>query len=96
MKNIELPCLPRDVLWSIIKPAGLYFKQKDAPYPCRVVFIGINDSDNGGWGYVNVVYKNGEREKMLQFDFDQFGKTVFTSKKEAVEAMQWKEWRKHE
>ena len=96
MKNIELPCLPRDVLWSIIKPAGLYFKQKDAPYPCRVVFIGINDSDKGGWGFVNVVYRNGGRKGMLQFDFDQFGKHVFTSRQEAVEAMQREEWGKHE
>lgn len=80
--------MTRDVLWSIIRPAGLYFKQKDAPYPCRVVFIGINDSDAGGWGYVNVVFKNGEREGMLQFDFDKFGEDVFTSREEAVEALE--------
>lgn len=44
----EIPCRVGDFLWSIIRPVGLHLKAKDAPYPCHVVFIGLNDSKNFG------------------------------------------------
>lgn len=80
-----VPCKVGDTLWSNVRPAGLYLKVKDAPYPCRVVFIGINNSEEFGGGFVNVVYKNGKREMMLQFNFNKFGEWVFTSREEAIE-----------
>lgn len=84
---IKLPCKIGDTLWSYFRPAGMYFRQNDSPYPCRVVFIGINDSYKYGGGFVNVVYRNGEREGMLQFNFNKFGKHVFTSKEDAEKAL---------
>lgn len=85
---VALPCKVGDTLWSNIRPTGLYFKVKDAPYPCRVVFIGINNSEEFGGGFVNVVYKNGKREMMLQFNFKQFGEHIFTRRSDAIMARQ--------
>lgn len=91
---IKLPCKIGDTLWSYFRPSGLYLRHDAAPYQCEVVFIGINGSADFGGGFVNVVYRNGEREGMLQFNFEKFGKDVFRSRKEAIESMQWKEWSK--
>lgn len=95
-KVLEVPCKIGDTLWTCLRPAGLYFKAKDAPFPCEVMFIGINDSEYYDGGYVNVLYKNFGREAMLQFGFDKFGETIFTTKEDAVKSMRWKEWIKNE
>lgn len=86
-KVVEVPCKIGDTLWSYFRPAGMYFRKKDAPFSSEVVFIGINGNfEDFGGGFVNVVYRNGEREGMLQFNFNQFGKQVFTSMEDAVES----------
>lgn len=89
---IKLPCKIGDTLWSEFRPAGMYFKQKDAPFPCEVVFIGINGNikDYGG-GFVNVLYRNGKYDGMMQFNFNQFGKVVFTDREKAIESMEYGE-----
>lgn len=78
------PCKVGDFVYSSVRYSGYYMRKKDAPYSYKVCFIGINDYEGHGGGFVNVVHENGS---MLQFEFSQFGKTVFLTKEEAEEKL---------
>lgn len=82
-ENIQiLPCKIGDILWTNFSMSGWYLRDKDKPYQVRVVFIGLNDSDEMGGGFVNVLYeKNGN---MMQFNFSDIGKNIFYTKEEAL------------
>lgn len=70
-----------DTVYTNLAMQGWYLRKKDKPYPAKVVFIGLNDSEEMGGGLFNVVYDNGEH--MWQFSFSDIGKTVFLNKEEA-------------
>ena len=84
-ENIQiLPCKIGDSLWTNFSMSGWYLREKDKPYQVRVVFIGLNGSDEMGGGFVNVLYeKNGN---MMQFNFSDIGKNIFYTKEEALMA----------
>ena len=82
---LRLPCKLGDTLWTNRTMRGWYFKSKDAPYPVRVVFIGLNDSEEMGYGLFNVEFE--KAGCMLDFNFSDIGKTVFLTKEAAIEAM---------
>ena len=82
------PCKVGDVVYSNVRYSGYYMRQKDAPYSYKVCFIGINDYEGHGGGFVNVVHENGS---MLQFEFSQIGKTVFLTKEDAEQALKERE-----
>ena len=77
---IELPCRVGDTLYTNWRWHGDYMRKKDAPYPIKVVFIGINNSEEMGGGLVNVVNEKG---RMWQFSFNDIGKVVFLTREEA-------------
>ena len=82
-KAVGLPCLPckvGDTLYTNFSVQGDYFKKKDRPYSCKVVFIGINS----GECFINVEYTNG---RQYQFFFKDFGKTVFLTREAAEQAL---------
>lgn len=78
---LKLPCNVGDVVYTNLSMHGWYFRKKDRPYKAKIVFIGINGSDN----FMNVEFEKGH---MLQFKFSQIGKTIFLTKNEAEEALQ--------
>lgn len=73
-----IPCEIGDILYTDFAPQGWYLREDDKPYAVECVFIGINNLEEFGNGFVNVKYiKNGN---MLQFNFSDFGKNIFKNK----------------
>lgn len=75
-KLLKLPLTVGDTVYANHAMQGWYLKKKDRPYEAKVVFIGINGTDN----FMNVDFGNGH---MLQLRFLDIGKTVFLTKEEA-------------
>ena len=61
--------------------SGWYLRDKDRPYKAKVVFIGLNDSEEMGGGFFNIAYE--KLGCMMQFRFSDIGKSVFLTKEEA-------------
>lgn len=78
---LVLPYKVGDTVYTNMRAVGWYYREKNKPYKAKIAFIGINDSDN----FVNVVFEN---DNMLQFNFSDFGKTVFLTKEEAERALE--------
>lgn len=79
-KLLKLPCAVGDTVYTNASMQSWYFNRSKRPYEAKVVFIGINGSDN----FVNVDFGNG---RMLQFQFLDVGKTIFLTKDEAETAL---------
>lgn len=75
-----LPVSVGDTVYTNTSIEGWYFKKENRPYEGNIVFIGINNSDN----YMNIIFGNGH---MLQFNFSDIGKTIFSTKEEAEAAL---------
>lgn len=75
--TVNLPCNIGDTLYTNLAVSGWYLRNKDKPFPVKVVFIGINGVDN----LFNVEYGKG---KMWQFKESDFGKYVFLTEEEAI------------
>lgn len=77
-----IPCEIGDILYTDFAPQGWYLRENDKPYAVECVFIGINNLEEFGNGFVNVKYlKNGN---MLQFNFSDFGKNIFKNKEDVI------------
>lgn len=74
-----------DMVYTNISMQGWYYRTKDRPYTGRIVFIGVNDSEEMGCGYINVLYD--KDQNMLQFRISDIGKTVFLTREEAEQAL---------
>lgn len=81
---VELPCKVGDTLYTNMSVSGWYLRDKDRPYPVKVVFVGINGVDN----LYNTEYSEG---KMWQFRGSDIGKTVFLTKEAAEQALRERE-----
>ena len=77
---VKLPVKIGDYLYTNISHQGWYLRKRDALYRVKVVFISLNDSENMGGGFFNVVFQN---EGVHAFYFSDIGKTVFFTKEEA-------------
>lgn len=87
MVNAEKPpCSIGDTLWTNITMSGRYMQSKKRPYQVKVVFIGLNDSDDMGHGFINVLYE--DRDLVMTFEFSAFGNTIFRTKEAAIEALE--------
>lgn len=76
-----LPVALGQTLYTNQRRVGWYFKLKDAPYRVEVVYIALNNADDMGGGYFNVMYEN--HDHMMGFNFNDIGKTVFLTQAEA-------------
>lgn len=83
------PCDVGDVVWTNFSMSGWYFREKDRPYSAKVVFIGLNDSDDMAGGFINVSYE--KNNGMMQFSFSDIGKTVFLTREAAEAALEERE-----
>lgn len=79
------PCKVGYTVYTNFAMSGWYFRNKDKPYPAKVVFVGLNDSKEMGGGLINVVY--GKHDYMMQFSFSDIGKSVFLTREEAEQAL---------
>lgn len=86
-----LPCNVGDTVWTNFAMSGWHFRDKDRPYSAKVVFIGLNNSDEMGRGLINVAYE--KHNYMMQFSFSDIGKTVFLTREEAEAALKKREER---
>lgn len=77
---IELPCKVGDYLYTNSAMQGWYMRKRNAPYRVKIVFIGLNDSEKMGGGFLHVLYEN---DWMLEFPFSDIGKTIFLTYEEA-------------
>lgn len=82
---VVLPCKVGDTVYTNCAMSGWYFRAKDRPYPAKVVFYGLNGSEDMGGGLFNVVYE--KNDYMMQFRFSDIGKTVFLTREEAEKAL---------
>ena len=84
-KCVKVPCNIGDIAYVNFSIRGSYLREKDRPYPVKIIFIGLNDSVEMGGGYVNFEYVQGGHQ--FQLNFSDFGLEIFTSKEEAEDAM---------
>lgn len=75
---VELPCGLGGTVYVNFRVQGDSLREKDKPYPCKVVFIVLSDEP-----YLHIEFKTG---RVRQVNFDEIGKTVFPTK-EAAEAL---------
>lgn len=76
---VKLPVELGQEVYTNTAMQGWYLRDKDKPFSAKVVFIGLNNSEDDGGGFFNVLYT--KRDYMYQFKFSDIGKTVFLTKK---------------
>ena len=86
---VVLPCNVGDTVWTNLAMSGWYFRDKDRPYSAKVVFMGLNNSDEMGRGLFNVAYE--KHNYMMQFSFSDIDKIVFLTPEEAEAALKKRE-----
>ena len=74
---VILPCGLGETVYANFAIRGDYLREKDKPYPCEVVFIGLSKEP-----FLHIQFKNG---RVFPVKFCEVGKTVFTTR-EAAEA----------
>jgi hypothetical protein len=79
------PCKVGDKVYTNLSMQGWYCRIKDRPYTARIVFIGVNDSEEMGCGYINVLFE--KNHNMMQFRLSDIGNTVFLTREEAEQAL---------
>jgi len=83
-KLLKMLCAVGDTVYTNCSMRGWYFRKSDRPYKAKVIFIGVN----GGDGFINIALGKGLQ---LQFNFSDFGKTVFFTYEEAKAALKEQE-----
>lgn len=78
---VVLSCRIGDTVYTNTSMTGWYFRDSAKPYAAKVVFIGLNNSG----GIINVEFSRGH---MMQFRFDEVGKTIFLTHEEAEAALE--------
>lgn len=80
---VELPCNVGDIVLTNLAVNRDYYRA-NRPYACTVVFVKLILAEDFVGGYINVEYSGGQ---MWQFNFSDFGKTVFHTCEEAEAAL---------
>ena len=74
---VILPCKLGETVYANFAIRGDYLREKDKPYPCEVVFIGLSKEP-----FLHIQFENGG---VFPVGFEKIGKTVFATR-EAAEA----------
>lgn len=83
---IRLLCKVGDTVYTNLSSSGWYFRSNDRPYHAKIVFIGLNNSEEDCGGFFNVSFDK-KAGCMMQFRFSDIGKSVFLTKAEAEQAL---------
>ena len=73
---VILPCGLGGTVYANFAQRGDYLREKDKPYPCEVVFIGLSKEP-----FLHIQFKNG---RVFPVKFCEVGKTVFTTREAAL------------
>ena len=79
----KLPCKVGGTVYANFSICGDYLREKDRPYPCEVVFIGLS-----GEPFMHIQFPNG---RVFPVKFDKIGKTVFLTREAAEAALKEQE-----
>ena len=79
----ELPCRLGGTVYANFALRGDYLREKDKPYPCEVVFIGLSKEP-----FMHIQFKNG---RVFPVKFCEVGKTIFTTREAAEAALKEQE-----
>ena len=80
---VILPCGLGETVYVNFAIRGDYLREKDKPYPCEVVFIGLSKEP-----FLHIQFKNG---RVFPVKFCEVGKTVFTTREAAEAALKEQE-----
>lgn len=80
---VILPCGLGETVYANFAIRGDYLREKDKPYPCEVVFIGLSKEP-----FMHIQFKNG---RVFPVKFCEVGKTVFTTREAAEAALKEQE-----
>ena len=80
---VILPCGLGGTVYANFALRGDYLREKDKPYPCEVVFIGLSKEP-----FLHIQFKNG---RIFPVKFSEVGKTVFTTREAAEAALKEQE-----
>lgn len=80
---VIMPCGPGETVYANFAIRGDYLREKDKPYPCEVVFIGLSKEP-----FMHIQFKNG---RVFPVKFCEVGKTVFTTREAAEAALKEQE-----
>ena len=79
----ELPCRLGGTVYANFALRGDYLREKDKPYPCEVVFIGLSKEP-----FLHIQFQNG---RIFPVKFSEVGKTVFATREAAEAALKEQE-----
>ena len=80
---VIMPCGLGETVYANFAIRGDYLREKDKPYPCEVVFIGLSKEP-----FLHIQFKNG---RVFPVKFCEVGKTVFTTREAAEAALKEQE-----
>ena len=80
---VIMPCGLGETVYANFAIRGDYLREKDKPYPCEVVFIGLSKEP-----FMHIQFKNG---RVFPVKFCEVGKTVFTTREAAEAALKEQE-----
>ena len=80
---VILPCGLGETVYANFAIRGDYLREKDKPYPCEVVFIGLSKEP-----FLHIQFKNG---RVFPVKFCEVGKTIFTTREAAEAALKEQE-----
>ena len=80
---VIMPCGLVETVYANFAIRGDYLREKDKPYPCEVVFIGLSKEP-----FMHIQFKNG---RVFPVKFCEVGKTVFTTREAAEAALKEQE-----
>ena len=80
---VIMPCGLGETVYAHFAIRGDYLREKDKPYPCEVVFIGLSKEP-----FLHIQFKNG---RVFPVKFCEVGKTVFTTREAAEAALKEQE-----
>ena len=80
---VIMPCGLGETVYANFAIRGDYLREKDKPYPCEIVFIGLSKEP-----FMHIQFKNG---RVFPVKFCEVGKTVFTTREAAEAALKEQE-----
>lgn len=80
---VILPCKLGETVYANFAIRGDYLREKDKPYPCEVVFIGLSKEP-----FLHIQFENGG---VFPVGFEKIGKTVFATREAAEAALKEQE-----
>ena len=84
---LRLPVTIGQTVYTNHSMQGWYCRSSNRPYEAEVVYIGLNNCEESGGGYINISFK-GKKGCMLSFTFKEIGITWFLTKEEAEQALE--------